>query len=147
MSFTKADILARLQNGDTVDEIGAEMANALNEALAEKKALDAELAAKEQEETRVLDAKRVAVDMMLDALCDYYVAAGYEEYTKDIAEIDTNQIVKLLDSSIEMAKSLEKLKDLEFTMFSPDSAKPKAKITDLPNADKVLGDWLKSFGL
>jgi hypothetical protein len=145
--FTKADILARLQNGDTVDEIAAEMANALNEAEAEKKALDAELAAKEKEETRVLDAKRVAVDMMLDALCDYYVAAGYEEYTKDIAEIDTDKVIKLLDNSIEMAKSLEKLKDLEFTMFGPGLTKPKAKVTDMGDADKVIGDWLKSFGL
>ena len=141
MSFTKADILARLQDGDTVDEIAAEMANALNEAEAEKKALDA---AKEQEETRVLNAKRVAVDNMLDALCDYFVAAGYGEYTKDIAKIDTEQIVKLLDSSIEMGKGLEKLKDLEFTMFGPGLTKPKVKITD---ADKVIGNWLKSFGL
>ena len=145
--FTKADILARLQNGDTVDEIGAEMANALNEALAEKQALDAELAAKEQEETRVLNAKRVAVDNMLDALCDYYVAAGYEEYTKDIAEIDTDKIVKLLDSSIEMAKGLEKLKDLEFTMFGPGLTKPKAKVTTVDDADEVIGGFLKSFGL
>jgi hypothetical protein len=75
------------------------------------------------------------------------VAAGYEEYTKDIAEIDTDKVIKLLDNSIEMAKSLEKLKDLEFTMFGPGLTKPKAKVTDLPNADKVLGDWLKSFGL
>ena len=141
MSFTKADILARLQDGDTVDEIAAEMANALNEAEAEKKALDA---AKEQEETRVLNAKRVAVDNMLDALCDYFVAAGYGEYTKDIAKIDTEQIVKLLDSSIEMGKGLEKLKDLEFTMFGPGLTKPKVKITD---ADAVIGSFLKSFGL
>ena len=144
MSFTKTEILARLQNGDTVDEIGAEMANALNEALAEKQALDAELAAKEAEETRVLDAKRVAVDMMLDALCDYFVAAGYGEYTKDIAEIDTDKIIKLLDSSIEMAKSLEKLKDLEFTMFGPGLTKPKVEVTD---ADAAIGNFLKGFGL
>ena len=147
MSFTKADILARLQNGDTVDEIAAEMANALNEAEAEKKALDAELAAKEQEETRVLNAKRVAVDNMLDALCDYFVAAGYGEYTKDIAEIDTDKIVKLLDSSIEMAKGLEKLKDLEFTMFGPGLTKPKVEVTDMSSADEAIGNFLKGFGL
>ena len=141
MSFTKADILARLQDGDTVDEIAAEMANALNEAEAEKKALDA---AKEAEETRVLNAKRVAVDNMLDALCDYFVAAGYGEYTKDIAKIDTEQIVKLLDSSIEMGKGLEKLKDLEFPMFGQGLTKPKVKITD---ADEVIDNFLKGFGL
>ena len=144
MSFTKEDILARLQDGDTVDEIAAEMANALNEAEAEKKALDAELAAKEQEEIRVLNAKRVAVDDMLDALCDYFVAAGYGEYTKDIAEIDTDKIVKLLDSSLKMAKSLGQMKDLEFSVFGPGLTKPKVNITD---ADKVIGIWLKSFGL
>ena len=145
--FTKADILARLQNGDTVDEIAAEMANALNEAEAEKRALDAELAAKEQEETRVLNAKRVAVDNMLDALCDYYVAAGYGEYTKDIAELDTDKIVKLLDSTVEMAKGLEKLKNLEFTMFGQGLTKPKVEVTNMDSADEVIGTFLKSFGL
>lgn len=142
--FTKADILARLQNGDTVEDIAAEMTAALNEAEAEKRALDAELAAKEkEEETRVLNAKRVAVDNMLDALCDYFVAAGYDEFTKEIAEIDTDKIVKVLDSSIEMAKGLEKLNSLQFPLF----AKPKAVVTDLNDADMVIGDWLKSFGL
>ena len=141
MSFTKEDILARLQDGDTVDEIAAEMANALNEAEAEKKALDA---AKEQEETRVLNAKRVAVDDMLDALCDYFVAAGYGEYTKDIAEIDTDKIVKLLDSSLKMAKSLGQMKDLEFSVFGPGLTKPKVEVTD---ADEVIGNFLKGFGL
>ena len=149
--FTKADILARLQNGDTVDEIAAEMAAALNEAEAEKRALDAELAAKEQEETRVLNAKRVAVDNMLDALCDYYVAAGYEEYTKDIAELDTDKIVKLLDSSIKMAKSLEQMKELQFPFAELHKAatiNPKVhKIVVDDSADEVIGNFLKSFGL
>ena len=136
------EIVARLNRGESIEDIAAEMTAALNEAEAEKRALDAELAAKEkEEETRVLNAKRVAVDCMLDALCDYFVAAGHEEYTKDIAEIDTDKIVKLLDSSIEMTKSLEKLNELQFPLF----AKPKvAKTNDL---DKVLGDWLKSYGL
>ena len=142
--FTKEDILARLQNGETVGTIAEEMADMLNEAEAEKKALDAEKAAKEKEEARVLGAKRVAVDNMLDALCDYFVAAGYGKYTKDIAEIDTDKIVKLLDSSFKMAESLEKLKDLEFSVFGPGLTKPKVEVTD---ADAAIGNFLKSFGL
>lgn len=114
MSFTKADILARLQNGDTVDDIAAEMAAALNEAEAEKKALDAELAVKEKEETRVLNAKRAAVDDMLDALCDYLMVAGEVDFIEDLKEVDTDKIMEMLDGSIEMAKSLDKLKDLQF---------------------------------
>lgn len=152
--FTKADILARLQNGDTVDEIAAEMANALNEAEAEKKALDAELAAKEKEETRVLNAKRVAVDGMLDALCDYLVAAGEGDYVKDIADVKTDKVIEMLDDSIEMAKSLEKLKDLQFPFAELHKAatiNPKVhKIVvdaDKASADEVIGDFLKEFGL
>ena len=144
MSFTKEDILARLQNGETADTIAEEMADMLNEAEAEKKALDVEKVAKEREEARVSAAKRVAVDNMLDALCDYFVASGYGEYTKDIAEIDTDKVIQLLDSSLKMAESLEKLKDLEFPMFGPGLTKPKVEVTD---ADAVIGGFLKSFGL
>ena len=153
MSFTKADILARLQNGDTVDDIAAEMAAALNEAEAEKKALDAELAAKEKEETRVLEAKRAAVNDMLDAVCDYLVAAGEGDFIEDLNEIDTDKVIELLDGSIEMAKSLEKLKELEFPMFGINGpvAKPRVhKIVvdaDKAAADEVIGDFLKSLGL
>ena len=152
--FTKADILARLQNGDTVDEIAAEMANALNEAEAEKKALDAELAAKEKEETRVLNAKRMAVNDILDAVCDYLVAAGEDDFIKDLNEIDTDKVIEMLDSSIKMAKSLEKLKDLQFPLTELHRAatiNPKVhKIVvdaDADNADKVIGDFLKQLGL
>ena len=141
MSFTKEDILARLQNGETVDEIAAEMADALNEAEAEKKALDTELAAKEKEETRVLNAKRVAVDDMLDAVCDYLIAAGEGDFIEDLKEIDTDKVIEMLDGSIEMAKSLEKLKDLQFPLFGD---KPVAKRV---SADKAIGDFLRDFGL
>lgn len=153
MSFTKEDILARLQNGETADDIALEVATALNAAEAEKKALDAELAAKEKEETRVLNAKRVAVDGMLDALCDYLVAAGEDDFIKDLNEINTDKVIKMLDGSINMAKSLEKLKGLEFPMFGINGpvAKPKVhKIVvdaDKASADEVIGDFLKKFGL
>ena len=151
--FTKADILARLQNGDTVDTIAAEMAAALNEAEAEKKALDAEKAAKAEEKTRVLEAKRAAVDDMLDALADYFVAAGEGDLVWEIKEIKTDKVIELLDGSIEMAKSLEKLKDLQFPMFGIDGPVSKPKVhkivvdADAEDADKVIGDFLKNFGL
>ena len=152
--FTKEDILARLQNGETADEIAHEMATALNEATAEKKALDAEKAAKAEEETRVLNAKRVAVDTMLDALCDYLIAAGEGDYVKDVAEVKTDKVIEMLDGSIKMAKSLEKLKGLQFPLAEMHKAatiNPKVhKIVvdaDADDADKVIGDFLKNFGL
>lgn len=150
--FTKADILARLQNGDTVDAIAAEMAAALNEAEAEKRALDAELAAKEKEETRVLEAKRVAVDNMLDAVCDYLVAAGEGDLIEDLKEVETDKVIEMLDGSIKMAKSLEKLKELQFPLGELHKAatiNPKVHkiVVDADNADQVIGDFLKKLGL
>ena len=139
--FTKEDILARLQNGETTDAIAAEMAAALNEAEAEKKALDAKKVAKEKEEARALDAKRVAVDNMLDAVCDYLVASGEGDLITHIKDIETDKIIELFDDSIKMAKSLEKLKDLQFPLFDD---KPIAKKID---ADKAIMDFLKGFDL
>lgn len=150
--FTKADILARLQNGDTVDDIAAEMATALNEAEAEKKALDAELAAKEKEETRVLEAKRAAVNDILDAVCDYLIVAGEGDFIEDLKEIDTDKVIEMLDGSIEMAKSLEKLKELQFPLGELHRAatiNPRVHkiVIDEDNADQVIGDFLKKLGL
>lgn len=149
--FTKEDILARLQNGDTVDDIAAEMVAALNEAEAEKKALDAELAAKEKEEARVLNAKRAAVDDMLDAVCDYLMAAGEEDLVEEAKEIDTDKVIELLDGSIEMAKSLEQLKGLQFPLGELHKAatiNPRVqKIVVDESADKAIADFLKGFGL
>ena len=139
--FTKEDILARLQNGETTDAIAAEMAAALNEAEAEKKALDAEKVAKEKEKTRALEAKRTAVDNMLDAVCDYLVASGEGDLITHIKDIETDKIIELFDDSIKMAKSLEKLKDLQFPLFDD---KPIAKKID---ADKAIMDFLKGFDL
>ena len=143
--FTKEDILARLQNGETTDAIAAEMAAALNEAEAEKKALDAEKVAKEKEEARVLDAKRVAVDNMLDAICDYLVASGEGDLIKDIKDIETDTMIDMFDDAIGVAKSLEKMKDLEFPMNLP-----KAKIavgSNLKSADKAISEFLKNLDL
>ena len=152
MSFTKEDILARLQNGESTDAIAQEMANALNEAAAEKKALDAEAAAKEKEEARVLEAKRAAVDEILDAICDYLVAAGEADFIEDLKDIDTDKVIEMLDGAIDMAKSLEKLKDLQFPMAELHKAatiNPRVQkiVVDKNNADEVIADFLKGFGL
>lgn len=154
MSFTKEDILARLQNGETADDIALEMATALNEATAEKETLDAEKVAKEREKARVSAAKRVAVNDMLDAVCDYLVAAGESDFIKDLNEIDTDKVIEMLDGSINMAKSLKKLKDLQFPLGELHKAatiNPRVhKIVadaDAEDADEVIGNFLKSLGL
>ena len=169
MSFTKEDILARLQNGETADDIALEMATALNEATAEKETLGAEIAAKEKEETRVLEAKRAAVDMILDGVCDFLVASGKDNFIEDIKDIDTDDVIDMLDSAIELGETLDKLKDLEFVKMpvglkfprdehkcgsgdcgcgKPDPAKVAFKlgqVAGLTNADDIIKDFLKNI--
>ena len=121
--FTKEDILARLQNGDSMDEIAKEMSEILNEAEADyesAKQADAEA-------TRVMNAKRVAVDGMLDCLCDFLVAAGEDELIEDLKDVDTDVVVDMLDSAIELAKTLEKLGNLEFAGLPFPIAVPKVE--------------------
>ena len=49
---------------------------------------------------------------------------------------------------VEMAKSLEKLKGLEFPMFDIKSPIASPKVHKIvADADEVIGDFLKNFGL
>ena len=148
--FDKAEILARLQNGDSIEDIAQEMTDALNAAdeafqEAEAKRLEEEKRASEQ--TRIHAAKSAAVDMMLDAVCDYFVAAGEDKLLDKIKEIDTEKVIELLDGTIEMAKSLEKLKGLQFPLMGVKVPTAQKVIVDKGSADQVLNAFLKEFGL
>ena len=158
--FDKADILARLQNGDSMDEIAKEMTDALNAAHADyesAKQADAEA-------TRVMNAKRVAVDGMLDCLCDFLVAAGEEELIEDLKDVETDVVVDMLDSAVELAKTLEKLGNLEFAGLpiprvekkedckcgkgdcgcsKPEAFTVKAKVS--PDADAIIKAFLRNI--
>lgn len=109
--YTKDDLLARLQNGEELSAIADELANALNEA---QKEYTQKIAKEEAEAERVAYAKEEAVLMILDGLSDYLIACGEGELQKELNDVDVNQLIKMLDSSIDMTKRLRKLNDLEF---------------------------------
>jgi hypothetical protein len=108
--FTKDDILARLQNGESMDSIASEMADMLNAAKEEKDALDAQ----KKESDRVEKAKEEAALVMLDGLSDYLVATGNEELQKEIVNVDVRKVVESLDQSMDLVTKLLKLRELEF---------------------------------
>ena len=145
--FDKADILARLQKGETIDDIVSGITDAINDAEAEYKRIQEEEKRAEEEmkkvaaETeRVMNAKRVAVDGMLDCLCDYLVAAGEDKLLKDLKAVETDTVITMLDSSIELAKTLDGLKNLEFPFVRVPKVKSKtgscgnAEIASSPDA-------------
>ena len=108
--FSKDDILARLQKGESMDDIASEMADMLNAAKEEKDALDAQ----KKESDRVEKAKEEAALVMLDGLSDYLVATGNEELQKEIVNIDVRKVVESLDQSMDLVTKLLKLRELEF---------------------------------
>ena len=112
--YTKQDLLARLQNGEKTDDIANELANALNEAQKEFDEITKREAKEKAEAVRVAAAKREAALMMLDGLSDYLIAAGEDELQKELNDIDVDNLIKMLDSSIDMTKRLKKLESLEF---------------------------------
>ena len=158
--FTKEDILARLQNGDSMDEIAKEMSDALNAAQADyESAMQADV-----EANRVKEAKRQAVDMMLDGVCDFLVASGKDNFIEDIKDIDTDDVIDMLDSAIELGETLDKLKDLEFVKMpvglkfprdehkcgsgdcgcsKPEAFTVKAKVN--PDADAIIKAFLRNI--
>lgn len=67
-----------------------------------------------EKEYQESEAKRAAVDHMLDAICDYLMAAEAFDILEEVHEADTDAIIEILDSSIKFARTLEAMKNLEF---------------------------------
>ena len=119
--LNKQDIIARLQSGDTMDEIVDDITKTINDAQDEYKAIqekeeaDAKRLAEEAREAdRIHSAKSAAVDDMLDALSDYLVAAEAYDMLEDLHEVDVDKIIEMLDGSIRFARSLAAMRNLEF---------------------------------
>lgn len=119
--LNKQDIIAQLQAGSTMDEIVDNITKTINDAqdeyrvIQEKEEADAKRIAEEAKEAdRVAAAKREAVNMMLDGLCDYLVASGEDEILEELHQIETEKVVEMIDSSLEVTRNLIKLKDVQF---------------------------------
>ena len=140
MEFNKADIVARLQKGEKIEDIANEMSEILNTAEADFKASEAQKAA---EAGRVDNAKRAAVKMMIDGACDYCMAIDEEKLLAELHEVDIDALVAAIDSYFVMIKALAGLETIEFKVPT------EKKVVDrkAASADAVLKSWLKDFGL
>ena len=112
--FTKADIMARLADGASAEDIAKEMADTLNEAEAE---YEAETKRKEEEKSRKVllhEAKVRAAEDMLDAMCDFATAAEETELLEALREANIDDVVDMMDSIVETTKMFKRIKDLHF---------------------------------
>lgn len=126
------DILARLQNGETIEDIAAEISEALNEA---KAAYDAE-SAKATHDTLIEAAAANVVSSLLD-----FTNLVAPELIKDITEEDEAELTALL-----VAESANLGKLAKFAIMMADLDEPKCAKTDkpvAPSAEDILNDFLK----
>ena len=153
------DIVARLQNGEKLEDIGNELANAMNVAQAKYIALQ-----KEEEEKRAAEAEKVRQAQytatrrellwnVLDAIHKY---AGYTDYAttvdKWMIEVTDEDVAELDAQIIELFKTLELLAQLNFD-FNIKAVAPKKEMIQKDtqevtavSPDKALGDFLKMMG-
>lgn len=137
MTDVKA-ILARLQNGESADDIANEFATLINDAV---KLNDAEVQKQKEKEAHENDLNTKA-QAILDALLDYVrVAAPDLADELDGEELyDVAQLRGIVDSALAGVKL-----SLSIAKTFADDSKPDPKATK--SSDDAISQFLKNFGL
>ena len=159
------EIVARLQKGEKLEDIGNELANAMNEAQEkyiaiqkaeeEKRAAEAEKARQAQIKAQRTATRRELLWDVLDAIHKY---AGYTDYAATIdkwmAEVTDEDIADLDEQMIELLKTFEMLSQLSFSLDNikhiavpkQENIQKDAKKVAAVDPNKALGDFIKMMG-
>ena len=151
------DILARLQNGEKLEDIGNELANAMNVAQAKYIAIQ-----KEEEEKRAAEAEKARQaqrtatrrELLWDVLDVIQRYAGYTDYAavidKWMAEATDEDVAELDAQLIELFKTFEMLAQLNFDLkvLTPKQENVQKDVKKVAAVDpnKALGDFIKMMG-
>ena len=133
--YTKEDIVARLQNGESIDAIAKELTAVINEA---NKAYVDEKAKKEA----ALVQEKEELQAILSDLFDW-MGKHYDMDVSDVkARLTADQAIDLMDACKEYFDAINELKHLTFP------AKPVVKVkTMAPKAaDEIINEFLKNKG-
>lgn len=113
--YNSEDIFARLQNGETVEDIAQEMSDALNAAKELQKEAEEKAAACAQEEKIKTEKVRIA-ERIIDSICEYAALIRNDDLLKAARETEPTEVVDLLDEMVVSYKKLDRLKELEFKL-------------------------------
>lgn len=142
--YNVEDILARIQKGESPEDIANEFAAVVNAAI--------DLDKKQKEEALAAAAQKAKEEELNGYINDMtvammkYIKAAYPEVAElmdsDEDIIDVSEIRKMLDVSVGAAiASLQ----LAAALSSPPSPTPTSKATSTP--DDAISQFLKNFGL
>ena len=153
--FNTDDILARLRNGESAEDIASAMTSMLNDAEATYKKEQAQ--AKKAENAKALAArKRAAAEAIFAGVVHYFTAIDHPEVVKDYLngkayDEVVDEIVEGMDALFNTFHAL----DL-FTKSLKDFEKPKVKVGTNANVaaskqnrsyEESINDFFRRFGL
>lgn len=161
------EILARLQKGESLDDIMNEITAAVNGAVAEKERLDKEEAAKrEAEEVAKKEAEALQktkidkVNNLLYAFGELAKVWGWTDVVDLLAEVDEEDLQDLVDTLDECGETIKAMIQLGNLTFPLGGAKPKVKSVKVSakgakeptvkkgtTADEVIIEFLKNAHL
>ena len=115
------DILARLQAGEKVEDIAAELTKSINAANEKYKAAEEKAKAEAAAKSKIKN-KKIAVEELLDAICDileiWDVAPDLVDQIENISDEEIEDIVTTVDEAVpflvkymEMQMALQKMMD------------------------------------
>ena len=148
------EIVARLQNGDSLDTIGTELANLLNDANAKHLAIQkAEEEKRAAEAEKARQAQRITIrrELLWDVLDAIRKYANYTDYAATVntwlTEATDDDIADLDVQMNELLKTIDVLAQLNFTVApKQENIQKDTKKVAAVSPDKALGDFLKMMG-
>lgn len=121
------DLLARLQNGETAEDIAREMTDMLNQAS------DAYV-----QEQKKKDAQKDYAMAIANSINDYCAYMGI-----DGAALTTDDVIKIFDTFFKFYKGPNDFKiDLPWFKFERHSANPEVASKRAKTVDEILNDWI-----
>ena len=152
MVIDKNYFLTRLANGENIDDIGMEIADLMNAAMADHEAkVAAEKAAAEEarKEANLLNTKRELALDLVEIIQNYGAIVAPEacvDLLTDITDEDLDAMIQTLDEMFKMMAAMVELKDALTPVFE---TQPKSKVTPVPKKsksdDEVLANFIKSL--
>jgi hypothetical protein len=149
MVIDKNYFVSRLQNGESIDNIGNEIAAMMNQAVAEHQAKMAEEAAmKAAEQAAIAEkeaAKRELIEELAEIIQELAILEGLEPSDVKLKDEDVDQLVEAVTGMFNMMKEIKKL-----TAAMPTQSRvhtPACARTSViaPSDDQILADFIKHF--
>jgi predicted house-cleaning noncanonical NTP pyrophosphatase (MazG superfamily) len=147
--FNESDILARLQNGESVDAIANELTAIINKA---NSAYEDQKAKEAAEKAKLAEMKKIQEQVKLEELAD--IMEVFAEWLKDyynvsdetLAHYTPEVILELIDSCYEYAQAVAELGKLVAQKPAQKVSINKPACNKKASADKVITSFLNEMG-